>query len=308
MESISSTLNASPFFSKKLLASSRGDHRPHERLVARDDLAHALLDRREILGGERLGTVEVVVEAVLDHRADRHLGVGPQRLHRVGEHMGRVVADELEGARIVAGDELEARVLVDALPRGRPARRRGSSRPCAWRARGRWIWRCRGRKRRARRRALAPSGKVTWIMSLLMLTRRNTIGVSETRLPIDGGGAAGQSLRSCPAEGPDRHDRTRKRSPAASSSKGYVQGVGYRQFARRAALRLGLSGWVRNRADGTVEALISGPPDAVEAMLAELRRGPRWEPRCAASASPRRRGANGRRAPSSVRSSGVSGR
>ncbi len=56
--------------------------------------------------------------------------------------------------------------------------------------------------------------------------------------------------------------------------EGYVQGVGYRYFARRAALRHGLSGWVRNRADGTVEALISGPPDAVEAMLAELRRGP----------------------------------
>jgi acylphosphatase len=56
--------------------------------------------------------------------------------------------------------------------------------------------------------------------------------------------------------------------------EGYVQGVGYRHFARRAALRLRLSGWVRNRADGTVEALISGPPEAIEAMLAELRRGP----------------------------------
>lgn len=56
--------------------------------------------------------------------------------------------------------------------------------------------------------------------------------------------------------------------------EGFVQGVGYRDFARRAALRRGLSGWVRNRSDGTVEALISGPPDAVEAMLADLRRGP----------------------------------
>ena len=56
--------------------------------------------------------------------------------------------------------------------------------------------------------------------------------------------------------------------------EGYVQGVGYRWFARRAAQRLGLSGWVRNRADGTVEALVSGPPDAVEVMLADLRRGP----------------------------------
>jgi acylphosphatase len=56
--------------------------------------------------------------------------------------------------------------------------------------------------------------------------------------------------------------------------EGYVQGVGYRHFTQRAALRLRLSGWVRNRPDGTVEALIAGPPAAVEAMLAELRRGP----------------------------------
>ena len=57
--------------------------------------------------------------------------------------------------------------------------------------------------------------------------------------------------------------------------EGFVQGVGYRDFARRAALRLGVSGWVRNRSDGTVEALIAGAPADVEAMLAEMRRGPR---------------------------------
>ena len=56
--------------------------------------------------------------------------------------------------------------------------------------------------------------------------------------------------------------------------QGFVQGVGYRDFAFRAAMRLGIAGWVRNRADGTVEAVISGAPDAVEAMLAALRRGP----------------------------------
>ena len=91
------------------------DDRLPERLVARDDLAHALLDRREILGRERLGAVEVVVEAVLDHRADRHLRVRPQRLHGLGQHMRRVVADEFERARIVAGDELEARVGLDRV-------------------------------------------------------------------------------------------------------------------------------------------------------------------------------------------------
>ena len=58
--------------------------------------------------------------------------------------------------------------------------------------------------------------------------------------------------------------------------EGFVQGVGYRDFARRAALRLGVSGWVRNRADGTVEARVDeGAPEDVEAMLAEMRRGPR---------------------------------
>jgi acylphosphatase len=57
--------------------------------------------------------------------------------------------------------------------------------------------------------------------------------------------------------------------------EGFVQGVGYRHFAVHTALRLGLSGWVRNRADDTVEALISGPPDVIETMLAELKRGPR---------------------------------
>ncbi len=57
--------------------------------------------------------------------------------------------------------------------------------------------------------------------------------------------------------------------------EGVVQGVGYREFTRRAALRLNVSGWVRNRSDGAVEALICGPPAAVEALIAEMRQGPR---------------------------------
>ena len=55
---------------------------------------------------------------------------------------------------------------------------------------------------------------------------------------------------------------------------GVVQGVGYREFSRRAALRLGVTGWVRNCSDGSVEALICGPREAVEALLAEMRKGP----------------------------------
>jgi acylphosphatase len=57
---------------------------------------------------------------------------------------------------------------------------------------------------------------------------------------------------------------------------GAVQGVGYREFTRRAALRLNVSGWVRNRPNGAVEALISGPPVAVETLIAEMRKGPRF--------------------------------
>jgi acylphosphatase len=55
---------------------------------------------------------------------------------------------------------------------------------------------------------------------------------------------------------------------------GRVQGVGYRAWAIATATRLGLRGWVRNRRDGTVEALVGGDDDAVEAMIAACRDGP----------------------------------
>lgn len=55
---------------------------------------------------------------------------------------------------------------------------------------------------------------------------------------------------------------------------GRVQGVGYRNALRREALRRGLRGWVRNRLDGTVEALLQGDGGAVEAVAAWARRGP----------------------------------
>ena len=56
--------------------------------------------------------------------------------------------------------------------------------------------------------------------------------------------------------------------------EGHVQGVGYRAFARRTALRFGVAGWVRNRRDGAVEALFYGPAARVETALVELMRGP----------------------------------
>lgn len=55
---------------------------------------------------------------------------------------------------------------------------------------------------------------------------------------------------------------------------GRVQGVGFRFAMTREAMRLGLAGWVRNCRNGTVEALIAGPAEAVAGMLAWARRGP----------------------------------
>ena len=55
---------------------------------------------------------------------------------------------------------------------------------------------------------------------------------------------------------------------------GRVQGVGFRYWTRSEAGKLGLSGWVRNEADGSVTALIVGPDAAVSAMMKRLWEGP----------------------------------
>ncbi|MGA0023502.1 MAG: acylphosphatase [Burkholderiales bacterium] len=56
---------------------------------------------------------------------------------------------------------------------------------------------------------------------------------------------------------------------------GRVQGVGFRNYLEYKAREIGISGWVRNRRDGSVEAVISGERAAVEAMIDCARRGPR---------------------------------
>ncbi len=56
--------------------------------------------------------------------------------------------------------------------------------------------------------------------------------------------------------------------------RGEVQGVGYRAWAEITALELGVEGWVRNRRDGTVEALLAGPEETVLTMLELCRDGP----------------------------------
>ena len=55
---------------------------------------------------------------------------------------------------------------------------------------------------------------------------------------------------------------------------GQVQGVGFRAAMYREAVRLNVTGWVRNRNDGAVEAVIQGPGQSVAMMLAWVHRGP----------------------------------
>lgn len=59
------------------------------------------------------------------------------------------------------------------------------------------------------------------------------------------------------------------------SIRGRVQGVWFRESMRLEAERLGVAGWVCNRLDGTVEAVVQGPAEAVEAIIRWARRGPR---------------------------------
>jgi acylphosphatase len=57
--------------------------------------------------------------------------------------------------------------------------------------------------------------------------------------------------------------------------RGHVQGVGFRAFVEREALRRGLEGWVRNCRDGSVEAVFAGDPATIADMIEACRRGPR---------------------------------
>ena len=56
--------------------------------------------------------------------------------------------------------------------------------------------------------------------------------------------------------------------------EGRVQGVGYRVWTQRVAMGLGLEGWVRNRRDGSVEAMFQGPDATVADMIARCEMGP----------------------------------
>ena len=69
----------------------------------------------EVFRRERLIAEEVVIEAVLDHRSDGDLRARPKALHRFGEHVRGVMADEFQRARIVAGEELDLGVMRDRI-------------------------------------------------------------------------------------------------------------------------------------------------------------------------------------------------
>ena len=86
-----------------------------EVLPGADDLLHLLLERREVLGGEGPLGVEVVVEAVLDRRADAELGAGEELLHRLGQHVRGRVPDHRAAVGAGGGHRLHLGVGV-----GRP--------------------------------------------------------------------------------------------------------------------------------------------------------------------------------------------
>ena len=89
---------------------------PHFALdgnVALDDLGHALLDRGKIIGREGSLVREVVVEAVVDHRADRDLRVGEQLFHRIGQQMRGRVANQIEAIGVFGRDDRKLGVVSD---------------------------------------------------------------------------------------------------------------------------------------------------------------------------------------------------
>ena len=108
---MSSSLNGS-FASSARASSMRLDDAAGEPLRPLDDLLHPLLEVREVLGGERAIDGEVVVEAVLDRRADAELGLGEFLLDGLREHVRRRVADHAAAVVGVRRDRLDLDVGV----------------------------------------------------------------------------------------------------------------------------------------------------------------------------------------------------
>jgi len=71
-----------------------------------------------------------------------------------------------------------------------------------------------------------------------------------------------------------RHDKEGDAGDLHITVHGRVHGVGFRESMIVAAVDLGVAGWVRNRIEGTVEAVLRGPPQACDALLRWSQRGP----------------------------------
>ena len=84
-----------------------------DRLFPRDDLPHSLLDANEVVRRERDFTRKVVIEPVLNGRADGDLGLGIEFLDRFGHNMCRIMAKQFEGIGVIACDDLDVRVMLD---------------------------------------------------------------------------------------------------------------------------------------------------------------------------------------------------
>jgi hypothetical protein len=93
-----------------------GQLKPAERLGLGDDLAHARLDALQVLGGERLGHVEVVVEAVLGWRPDAILRLRIQVGDGLGEHMGGGMAQHRPALLAGGGHSGQGGVTVQTAP------------------------------------------------------------------------------------------------------------------------------------------------------------------------------------------------
>ncbi len=91
---------------------------PHlalDRQVALDDLVHALLDLFQVFRRKGDFAREIVIETVLDRRADRHLRARIQFLHRLRHHMRGVVAQQFQRVLVLAGDDRQIRIAVDDI-------------------------------------------------------------------------------------------------------------------------------------------------------------------------------------------------
>ncbi len=100
----------------ELLARLRlGDDAAPEGLAGLHDLHHALLEPGEVVGGEGLRHVEVVVEALAQRRADAELGAGKHVLHRLGEHVRGGVAHHPQAVLAVDHDGLDDIALGEAV-------------------------------------------------------------------------------------------------------------------------------------------------------------------------------------------------